>query len=764
MSRRGLLSAGYFLAVVLGAGWGAALAAPPPPTLFTIGAAKPGASSQGIEKSWPIEVSATGAMDAVFQGGMWLPDPEGGRVYAKYQRHVMHPNGTWTWIGSIATVHGDQSVVLTFGNGAVFGDIPQAAGGYPLQITTRHGQTSIVATNAEALAQSPAWLRMHSAPDYLIPPQAKVADDLPAARAATLPMPASAASPVTIDVMVAYSSGLVAAYGSESTLLTRIQFLVDWANQAYINSKVYQQLRLVHTVEVDYPDANSAQVALDDLTPGQTHTSAAAALQQIPALRDQYGADLVVLMRPSNDARGGGLGWLNGAGGTALSAQWGYAVDCDISSSAFPGAIDCPTLDFAHELGHNMGNAHDRATSAGDSDGAIANGGAYPYSYGYKNATEGLATIMAYADPGETYLQVFSNPDIMTCMNHPCGVPDSSSDSADNAHSMNNTAPIIAAFEPTMVATTPGGPMLSRNDVTGDGRSDLLWMNTGTNAFGYWAMDGAQTSGSWVAQVPPGYWVAATGDFNGDGKADLVWTSAAHDLYLWESDGTGFESHFIGTYPAGWQIVGAGDVDGDGKADLLWFNPQTSTFAYWIMDGATYVRGWAVAVATGWQIGATGDFNGDGRIDLVWENPSSPGNDLYLWLGTGTGFTTYDIGNYAAAGTLLGAGYVASNNWDNPELLFFNSQTNTFSYYDLYIGGGKAYYYSTWSAAVPVGYSIAAIGDFSGTGKTSLIWTSAARDLYLWDGVDPGFKSTYIGTYPAGWSIIPSQLMAAGTH
>lgn len=750
------------------AGWlallgicGMALAAPAVPTLFAINAAKPVVSAQGAEQAWPIRVSEEQAMTAVFAGGMWLPDPEGGRIYAKYQRHILHPDGVWTWIGTVATVHGDQSVTLTFGKGGVvFGDIPQVSGRH-LQVSTVQNQTRIIATDARVLARLPGWVQAHSQADYLVPPAVAHPGGMQAAPASPRPAPASASSPATIDLMVAYTTGLVQAYGSESTTLTRIQFLVDWANQAYVSSKVYQQLRLVHTVEVDYPDSSTAQVALNDLTPGQAKSSAASALAQIPSLRQQYGADLVLMLSAANDARGTGLGWLNGAGGSPLSAQWGYAVDCDIPGIGFPAAVACPTLDFAHELGHDMGNAHDRATSAGDGDGQIASGGAYAYSYGYKNSTEGFATIMAYADSNETYLQVFSNPDISTCMNFPCGVADSSPDSADNAHSMNNTAPIIAAFEPTMVGAAGAGQlMMARNDVNGDGNSDLLWMNAGAGSFGYWTMDGGTVTSVWSTAVASGYQIVATGDFNDDGEVDLVWTSAAHDLYLWESDGTGFKSYYVGTYPAGWEVVGAGDVDGDGKSDLLWFNPGTSTFGYWLMNGPSVVGGWSTQVPSGWQVGALADFNNDGRTDIVWRDPSG---NLTLWLGNGASFTSLPInmGNaMATAGTLIGAGYVASNNWDTPELLFLNTQSHVFSYYDIYVGGGQAYQYANWSASVAPGYSIAAVGDFNGDGRTGIVWTSAAQDLYLWEGTDAGFSSAYLGTYPAGWTVIPSQLMS----
>ncbi|HSU06239.1 MAG TPA: hypothetical protein VLI93_11755, partial [Acetobacteraceae bacterium] len=70
------------------------------PTLFTLGTSTPKILAQGMQKSWPIKISEDQAFDAIFKGGMWLPNPSGGRIYAKYQRHILHDNGTWTWIGT----------------------------------------------------------------------------------------------------------------------------------------------------------------------------------------------------------------------------------------------------------------------------------------------------------------------------------------------------------------------------------------------------------------------------------------------------------------------------------------------------------------------------------------------------------------------------------------------------------------------------------------------------------------------------------------
>jgi hypothetical protein len=722
------------------------------PTLFTLASGTPKVLAQGAQKSWPIKIGEDQAFDAVFQGGMWLPNPTGGRIYAKYQRHILHDNGTWTWIGTVSTVHGDQSVVLTFGKDGVFGLIPQASG-YPLRIVTRAGDTSVVETSA-AMSRSVQQLRLYSKPDAFVPPRVApshgAATTSPQA-AASAPVQAAASGPVTIDVMVAYTSGFVSELGSQSAAITRIQNLVDSTNQAYTASGVNQQIRLVHTVEVDYPDNNSNQTALDDITgidENGNPVTIPASLRGIASLRVQYGADLVSLIRGYDNAAQGscGVGWLIGGDQTPIvpsqSKAYGYSVVSDGSS----GGYYCMDTTFAHELGHNMGDAHDRANAN--------EAGAYSYSYGYLgNGSKGFATIMAYGTGGIMPLSLFSNPDISSCQNTPCGVADDASNSADNVHSMNNTASKIAAFESSIGDVSLG--MTASNDVNGDGKSDLLWLNDGTHQFGYWAMNGAKTSSRWSTTVSSGYRVVATGDFNGDGLLDVVWTSAKNDLYLWKSNGRSFASQYIGTYPSGNAVVGAGDVDGDGDADLLFLNTQAHTFGYWLMNGASVGSKWSTSVAAGYTVAAIGDLDGDGRIGVVW---TSAKRDLYLWESNGSTFDAYYIGTYPAGWSLVGAGDV--NGDGLADLLWRNQGASLFGYWIM--RGPKQV--SGWTTSAASAYYVAATGDFNGDGKVDVMWTSAGRDLYLWTSNGKTFSAVSAGTYPSGWSVIPSQVMAAWGH
>ncbi|MBS0431602.1 MAG: hypothetical protein JSS21_04255, partial [Proteobacteria bacterium] len=289
------------------------------PAPFTL-QGSPRSLGGGIQQAWQVKVDESRAMDAIFKGGMWLPDGAGGRIYARYASHILHPDGDWTWIGKVATKHGEQSVVITFGKDAVFGRIPQTDD-YPLRLETEHGRILLVRTNGAALSRSAAAVAMQGKTDARAVPRRKstattgssapAVADVQAQAGGAVSTNASTNANTLIDVMVAYTPGIVSEYGSVSAALTRINNLVSIANQAYIDSKVNQQIRLVNTVEVNYPDNTSDDSALDDITGRDSAGNPVPvppSLQSIAGLRAKYGADLVSLLRKYDNATNGGCG------------------------------------------------------------------------------------------------------------------------------------------------------------------------------------------------------------------------------------------------------------------------------------------------------------------------------------------------------------------------------------------------------------------------------------------------------------------------
>ncbi|WP_267928916.1 choice-of-anchor D domain-containing protein [Desulfolithobacter dissulfuricans] len=263
--------------------------------------------------------------------------------------------------------------------------------------------------------------------DVLTPPSAP-------APSAALSLPATAAAVAddtsVIDVMVLYTSGLATDYVTTDLIQSRIQYLIDVANDSYINSNINTHLRLVYSQEVSYGDDVPTSVALDDLT-GNNGVFA-----DVETLRTQYGADQVTLLR-SFVGEYCGLAWLM----TGNDPGYAYAV---VADGSYQGSY-CDDLTYVHELGHNLGCAHDRDHAA--------SGGIYPYSYGYQFEAGGVGyrTIMAYDCVGGcAQINYFSNPDVLY-EGVATGVPAGLADAADNAATIEQTRLVVAGYRSSVL-------------------------------------------------------------------------------------------------------------------------------------------------------------------------------------------------------------------------------------------------------------------------------------------------------------------------
>jgi sugar lactone lactonase YvrE len=225
-------------------------------------------------------------------------------------------------------------------------------------------------------------------------------------------------SPDLIDVMVLYTTGSRISAGGQAAIEARIQLGIEYTNLAYLNSAVRHRVRVVHRQEVSYQDSGEMGVDL-----GRLATVGDGYLDEVHALRDAHGADLVALT-VTTDPRAAGMGFLNGP--STGSAPGGFSANV----VAYVGAGGV----LAHELGHNMGLAHDRANSDFQ--------GAYSYAYGFQDPPY-FRTVMAYSCTGAPCQTVahFSNPRV-AYLGRPTGVPDRE----DNVRALDEMAIYVANF------------------------------------------------------------------------------------------------------------------------------------------------------------------------------------------------------------------------------------------------------------------------------------------------------------------------------
>jgi hypothetical protein len=405
---------------------------------------------QELASTWyRADISEEHALHSVVTGEMTVSAPDGQPIRLRYQRHVEHPNGNWTWIGR--DEHGEEAIV-TFGEKAVFGSIPRH-GGEELRLTTSRGRSWVVEADASK-QHHPDPKR----PDYVVPPELaqSFVSNGPVTASASMEAVTPAAVGTTVDIALGYTAGFASELGGDSQAVTRLQNLVDVTNQAYSNSQISAQIRLVRTVAVNYPDAtdnNDVLAKLSGYQSGSGSIPVDPAFGALRAARDQYGADLVSLVRrfrtPEN--KGCGVAWLIGGDQSRIDnsdAPWGYSV---VSDDLDRGDLDetdnktyvCRKETLAHEMGHNMGQAH----NSEDSDGTS---GAHSYSYGYREASStGFYTVMAYRlpDSSQRAIRYFANPNVPDASTgRPTGTVN-----ADNARSMIQTLPLVAAFRASVV-------------------------------------------------------------------------------------------------------------------------------------------------------------------------------------------------------------------------------------------------------------------------------------------------------------------------
>jgi hypothetical protein len=265
------------------------------------------------------------------------------------------------------------------------------------------------------------------------------------------------------DLLVVYTPAARKRYG-QATLESMIHNAVQAANQAYRNSGVAISLSLVGLEEVDYEETGSMKSSLRELQ-GRNDGK----LDEVHALRDSVGADIVTLIAEDRDSCG--IAWSMRGKNTGAASTAFNVVNA--------GCLSNQSL--AHEIGHNQGNMHDRESTT--------NTGAFAYSYGYRRCTtdgSGFRDIMSYACKGVARVARFSSP-ALSYNGHPMGAayetdPDNA---ADNVRSMNNTADTVQAFRTARGLSPARAPERLSAWTSAPGTVVLHWFDASDNEAGF---------------------------------------------------------------------------------------------------------------------------------------------------------------------------------------------------------------------------------------------------------------------------------------
>lgn len=399
-----------------------------------------------------------------------------------------------------------------------------------------------------------------------------------------------------IDLLVVYTADSREAAGGAAALEALIDLAAGDTNTAFTDSEIDTSVNVVHRQEIAYAETGDWEIDGPRLV--ETDDGF---LDDVHALRDQYGADCVSLIVETLNA--GGIGYYPDPSLQGIGASGFTILRLD----------NLTTHIMAHELGHNLFCAHDRPNAP---DVPFAE-----YSYGYVEPGGLWHTIMAVTPV--MYIPYYSNPDLTwTGVNPgPMGVPVGQPEPSDNRLTINETRLFVANFRASHVPGLP--PVLYvRADAPGggDGTSWATAYNDLTEALCVAAGAGGAVTEVWVAAgtyLPDGGTgdreatfrlvddVAVYGGFAGD-ETDLSERDAAANVTVLSGDigipGDEADNayHVVtasllgsGAVLDGFTIT-AGQADGadphDGGGGVLVYGGGTPTFANCIISGNTAAR------------------------------------------------------------------------------------------------------------------------------------------------------------------------------
>lgn len=401
-------------------------------------------------------------------GRVQLPLPDGTTLTALIDESVMLGANRFTSTGHIEDSSGSQ-VIFSYNEGFLTASVQAGDHSYALRPAT---ETVTQLYEVDPALVPPCGGAIHPQVDAAAIAAAKAREAkkaaLTAASATTsgngTTTPATAAYDATqapvVQLLIVYTQAVkttLSGTARVAALQSEFDAAVAKVNTDFSNSQINARVKLLQIAETQYDEttSTSGNVESDALTALQKTSDGK--MDEIHTLRDQIGADAVILVHSRADSSSIGLSYVLGT--PSLSDAGAASFNALYAFSVVQYSLIASTEVMPHELGHVFGCAHAR----GDSGTTGSGDGAFSYSYGYRftgaNSVQ-YRDIMAYS-PG-TQLSYFSNPRITlpAPINAAIGKERGQTGEADCAYTIEQTAFEVATYR-LLTGTVSAGNLIN---------------------------------------------------------------------------------------------------------------------------------------------------------------------------------------------------------------------------------------------------------------------------------------------------------------
>ena len=280
-------------------------------------------------------------------------------------------------------------------------------------------------------------------------------------------------------------------------------------------------------------------------------------------------------------------------------------------------------------------------------------------------------------------------------------------------------------------------------DINGDGKADLVWENTNDGTAVVWLTSaGALTQVKIPNAALGAEWTPSGLGHDGAGHQEIIFSNGTGgQLEIWQLNGTNNLTGAVipsGKMGAEWHVAAIGDFNGDGSTDVMWENNVGNT-SVWSLNGVNLLSapvGNGVINPTA-HVAAVGDFFGTGRDAVLWEDPAG---NLQSWSMNGANVVANaTVGQIGAEWHVAGEGDFEFNGGGaaggaaggkaEDDIVWVDTSNHVMIWQ---MTNGVISSVVNPSGLDGTEWHLDAVADFTGDGKSDLLWLRADGTAQIW--------------------------------